>query len=140
MTSEEYLVRRTQNDWKFFRTVPYTAFRHVIKIHPLKQKIVAEIVKTARTDPMVKRIIIFGSSTRYDCNIHSDLDICVQWKENPYDDEGLLRPFTRNICHVISEVTKGNCDLIPYDEERIKGSFVEKAIKEGVVVYHEQNV
>ena len=137
MTTEEYLIKRKSKDWKFSRVVDRASFRNVNKIHPLKQRMVSEIVKGARKDDMVERVIIYGSSTRYDCDITSDLDICIDWKDKCYDVDGVLLPFTRNMRTIISNVTKGHADVVNYDY--LDGTEIEDAVKKGVVVY-EHNV
>ena len=81
MTTEEFLLRRKSPDWRLSTIVDKNSFKYVNRIHPLKQRIVKEIVAAAKIDPYVKRIIIFGSSIRYDCDISSDLDICIDWTE-----------------------------------------------------------
>ncbi|MBR1622850.1 MAG: nucleotidyltransferase domain-containing protein [Pseudobutyrivibrio sp.] len=137
MTTEEYLIARKSKDWKFNRVVKDDAFLSVNKIHPIKQKIVEKIVEAAKTDSSVKRIIIFGSSIRYDCDLTSDLDICIDWNEDCYDDEGVLKPFTKNMRKVISRETKGHADVVNYDY--LSGTLIEDAAKGGIVVY-EHNV
>jgi predicted nucleotidyltransferase len=133
MTTEEYLTARKASNWKFNRVVADTSFRNVNRIHPIKQNMVKDIVAEAKNDPKVKRIIIFGSSTRYDCDITSDLDVCIDWKDDCYDENGILLPFTINMRKVISSVTKGKADVVNFDY--LKGTAVEEAVKEGVVVY-----
>jgi hypothetical protein len=59
MTTEEYLKARKSKDWKFNRIVDSSSFRNVNRIHPIKQKIVKEIVDEAKKDYEVERIIIF---------------------------------------------------------------------------------
>lgn len=137
MTTEQYLQARKAKDWKFNRVVNKNSFLSVNRIHPMKQKIVEEIVNAAKSDKNVKKIIIFGSSTRYDCDITSDLDICIDWMQDCYDEEGILKPFTRNMRKCISSVTKGRADVVNY--EYLDGTVVEDAVKQGVVVY-EHNV
>lgn len=137
MTTEEYLIARKSKNWKFNRVVDSTSFRNVNRIHPIKQNIVKDIVAVARNDQKVKKIIIFGSSTRYDCDITSDLDICVDWEEDCYDADGVLMPFTSNMRKAISSITKGKADVVNYGY--LEGTVVEDAVKEGVVVY-EYNV
>ena len=137
MTTEEYLIARKAKDWKFNRVVAHTSFRNVNKIHPIKQAIVRDIVAAARNDKKVKRIIIFGSSTRYDCDVTSDLDICIDWQEDCYDEDGVLMPFTRNMRETISSVTRGRADVVNYSD--LENTVVKDAVKEGVVVY-EHNV
>lgn len=137
MTTEEYLKARKSKDWKFNKVVSDDSFMNVNRVHPIKQKKVKKIVEAARNDEYVKRIIIFGSSIRYDCDITSDLDICIDWKEDCYDKDGVLKPFTRNMRKVISEVTDGNSDVVNY--AYLEGTVVKDAVMEGVVVY-EYNV
>lgn len=137
MTTQEYLTARKTKNWKFNSVVDNASFKNVNRIHPLKQNVVKDIVAVARDDQNVKKIIIFGSSTRYDCDITSDLDICVDWKEDCYDADGILMPFTRNMRKAISYITKGRADVVNYGY--LEGTVVENAVKEGVVVY-EHNV
>lgn len=137
MTVEEYLVKRKSPDWKFNTIIDRESFQHVNKIHPLKQKLVRDIVQAARVDEAVKRIIVFGSSIRYDCDITSDLDLCIDWKYDCYDEEGVLKPFTRNMRKNISYISKGNADVV--DFEYLDGTLIKEAVNKGVVVY-EHNV
>ena len=137
MTVEEYLHARKSKDWKFNQIVDKDAFMNVNRIHPIKQNMVKEIVAVAKNDDSVKRIIIFGSSIRYDCDITSDLDICVEWTKDCYDSDGILMPFTKSLRKVISAVTKGKADVVNYGYR--EGTEVEDAVKEGVIVY-EYNV
>lgn len=133
MTTEEFLLRRKSPDWRLSTIVDKNSFKYVNRIHPLKQRIVKEIVAAAKIDPYVKRIIIFGSSIRYDCDISSDLDICIDWTEACYDDEGFLKPFTRNMRRIIDRLTHGNADVVNYDY--LEGTYIYDAVKKGVVVY-----
>lgn len=66
-----------------------------------------------------------------------DLDICIDWKDECYDKNGVLMPFTRNMRRVISEATNGNSDVVNY--AYLEGTLVKDAVMEGVVVY-EYNV
>jgi predicted nucleotidyltransferase len=137
MTTEEYLTARKSKNWRFNRVIDSNSFRDVNRIHPIKQKIVNDIVAEAKKDDKVRKIIIFGSSIRYDCDVVSDLDICIAWEKDCYDKDGVLLPFTRNMRKVISSVTKGKADVVNYDY--LEGTEIEDAVKEGVVVY-EHNV
>ena len=137
MTTEEYLVARKSKNWKFNRVVDNASFDHVNKIHPIKQRAVRDIVDAARKDAAVRKIIIFGSSTRYDCDVTSDLDICIDWVDDCYDSDGVLKPFTGNMRKAISVITKGRADVVNLGY--LDGTVVEDAVKEGIVVY-EHNV
>lgn len=133
MTTQEYLAARKSKNWKFNQVVNENAFKNVNRIHPLKQKMVAQIVDHAKKDISVRRVIIFGSSTRYDCDITSDLDICIDWNQDCYDKEGVLKPFTKNMRQTISSVTKGNADVVDY--AYLDGTVLKDAVENGVVVY-----
>ena len=137
MTTEEYLEARKSKEWKFNKIVSEDSFLNVNRVHPIKQKQVKQIVEAARNDEYVKKIIIFGSSIRYDCDITSDLDICIDWKEDCYDKNGVLKAFTRNMRKIVSDVTDGNSDVVNYDY--LEGTLSKDAVMEGVVVY-EYNV
>lgn len=137
MTTEEYLTARKSENWKFNKVVDDDAFLSVNRIHPIKQRLVRDIVAAAKNDSNVRRLIIFGSSTRYDCDITSDLDICIDWNKDCYDSEGVLMPFTGNMRKVISCTTKGHADVVNYGY--LHGTVLEDAVGKGVVVY-EHNV
>ena len=106
-------------------------------INLLKREVINDIVAAAQTEPMVRKIIIFGSSTRDDCNEDSDIDICIDWNQDCYDQEGVLKPFTIGMRRKISFLTKGRADVVNYDY--LHGTYIEDAVKNGVVVY-EQDV
>lgn len=133
MTTEEYLERRKLKDWNFFAVVDLGSFKNVKKIHPLKQKMVKEIVEAARKDSYVSRIIVFGSATRYDCDITSDLDLCVDWTQPCRDSDGVYYPFTLPMRKVISKVTKGHADVVNY--ELLDDTYLADVVKEGIEVY-----
>lgn len=133
MTTEEFLERRKSPDWKFNTVVPPSSFLHVNKIHPLKQRNVRDIVQAAKDDGNVRRIIIFGSATRYDCDVTSDLDVCIDWNYDCYDEDGVLQPFTKPLRRVIDQATKGHADVV--DFAYLDGTLLEDAVERGVVVY-----
>jgi len=133
LTTAQYLSARKAKDWKFNTVVPKNAFAQVNRIHPIKQRMVMEIVRAAREDEAVRKIIVYGSATRYDCDVTSDLDICIDWTRPCYDGEGVLLPFTANMRRVISQSTKGMADVVNYSE--LSDTVVEAAVQEGVTVY-----
>ena len=133
MTTEEYLSARQKKNWKFNSIVNKDAFLDVCRIHPLKQKMVSDIVAAARQDAAVRKLIVFGSSTRYDCHPASDLDICIAWNQPCYDSSGVLLPFTGNMRKVISGVTGGRADVVNYDT--LGDTVLQAAVQEGVTVY-----
>lgn len=133
MTTKEYLEARKNKNWKFNNVVGKNAFLNVEHIHPLKQQQVEKIVQAAQNDSAVNRVIVFGSSIRYDCDITSDLDLCIDWHENCYDENGVLKPFTLSMRKVISDITHGNADVVNYGY--LDSTVLKKSVEEGVIVY-----
>ena len=60
MTTEEYLERRKSKIWNFFAVVDLDSFKNVKKIHPLKQKLVKEIVEAAKEDTYLTDVVKEG--------------------------------------------------------------------------------
>jgi len=137
VTAREYILKRKLKNWNFNVVVNSGDFQYVSKIHPLKQRQVRDIVAAAKEDSAVKSIIVFGSATRYDCDIDSDLDLCIDWRYECYDNEGVLQSFTQNMYKHITDVTRGNVDII--NKEDLPDTYLTEAVEQGVVVY-EQNV
>ena len=132
MTFYEYKVRSSQRGWKFNRIVQ-DDIMNIVYIHPLKQRLIVEIVRKAQCDPGVKSIRVFGSSITNRCDFQSDLDLCIDWNFDCYDSDGVLVPETVEFLHDISMLTKGNCDVVHY--QYLKGTLIEQDAKEGVLVY-----
>ncbi|MCR4566480.1 MAG: nucleotidyltransferase domain-containing protein [Pseudobutyrivibrio sp.] len=104
---------------------------NIDKINPIKRKYVEQIVTDINGNEYVQKVVIFGSSIREDCTENSDVDIAIQWTENCYDDDYVLKPFTLPIYRIISRTTKGNNDVVCIGYEGELKSEIEK----GVTVY-----
>ena len=88
-------------------------------IHPLKQKKVARAVEQIKSEyPEVTALAVFGSSTRSDCNVYSDIDFVV-WKP---DDCG----FTPDC---------DDYDLLFANHINRESPIWKSIVEEGVVVY-----
>lgn len=112
---------------------------HIInldKINIIKRDIVRSILSEINDYEYLDKVIIFGSSIRKDCTNSSDLDIALQWTEDCYDDDGVLKPFTLPVYKAISLSTEGNNDVVCIGYE---GDLLKNAIQEGVVVYERNN-
>lgn len=48
MTTEEYLIARKSKNWKFNTVVDKLVFKNVNRVHPIKQRVVKEIVDVAK--------------------------------------------------------------------------------------------
>lgn len=136
MTVEEYLVKRKSPDWKFNTIIDRESFQHVNKIHPLKQKLVRDIVQAARNDEAVKRIIVFGSSTRYDCDIASDLDLCIDWKYDCYDEEGVLCKcqYKNALCRVGED--NAYLDVVCFEAQQANEFLIKAILLEHGIAYN----
>ena len=132
MTFYDYKVSSSKRTWKFNKVISENVM-NIEYIHPLKQALIVRIVEMAKKDTVVKSIRVFGSAITNRCDFQSDLDICIEWGYDCYDDEGVLVPETVNFMHAVSMITKGQCDVVHL--QYLKGTVVEEAAREGVVVY-----
>ena len=111
---------------KHFPLVVQTDCRNMDRIYPLKQRQVSDIIQIAKSFPVIKKVIVFGSSITPKCHIGSDLDLCV---EADTDDGMTIFELQKKI----GEVCNWNCDIVMYAN---LGERLKKIIQsEGVVVY-----
>ena len=132
MTFYEYKVRSEERTWRFNRVVADN-IQNIEYIHPLKQKIIVDIVKEAKKDKSVRSIRVFGSSITNRCDLNSDLDLCIEWNLDCYDSEGVLVPETVSFMRAVAIITKGNYDMVHL--QYLTGTVVENDAKQGVIVY-----
>lgn len=76
-------------------------FKNSECIHPLKQKVIYDIVTAC--SKIETAIWVFGSATNIRCTAKSDVDIVVRGNYNA-------------VCRMINEITNYNCDIINYME------------------------
>lgn len=133
MTSEEYIKRSSILGWNFNLVVENPASDKIRKIHLLKQAEINDIVRKAKTDSNIKRVIVFGSAITNRCNPFIDVDICIDWNMPSHDEDGVFVKETLNLMKFISSRTKGNSDVLAYDD--IENEQIKKAVDKGVVVY-----
>ena len=67
------------SSWKICIDDP---FLNCNKIYPIQQRKVKEIIDDAKEDSSVQKIVIFGSSTRQDCHIGSDVDVYIEMSDD----------------------------------------------------------
>lgn len=76
--------------------------------------------------PVIEKIIVFGSAIRGDCTEDSDIDLCIV---SQYDDKN---ENYRNIrCRLMDEIDDV-CDILTY--KRLNNEF-KSIVDDGVVVY-----
>ncbi|MBR1599862.1 MAG: nucleotidyltransferase domain-containing protein [Lachnospiraceae bacterium] len=137
MTTEEYIKRSMMPGWKFQLVVKDSDIYNLQYIHPIKQKLVDRIVRYAKKDSNIERIIVFGSAITNRCHERSDLDICIKWLMASHDEDGVFVRETQQVMRYISLESHGNCDVFAYDY--IDSPELKADIDKGVVVY-EHNV
>lgn len=129
MTYEEWKVKCDQPGWKF--KVVCEHFKNIQYINPLKQQKVYDIIGILKRYDKIKNMYIFGSSIRSDCRPESDIDLCLSYDGNVYDEDGV---YIKEINQLIREIRScAICDVI--FEQDIKGSMIEKDVRNGVLVY-----
>lgn len=69
-------------------------FMNIEKIHPQQQDAVGKMIDHCKNDENIRKIIIFGSSTREDCRPESDVDIFFDFKTEPDDYPVLTNTLT----------------------------------------------
>ncbi len=105
-----------------------TDCKTISRIYPLKQQQVSRIYALAGSYPIVRKIIVFGSSVTPRCTVDSDLDLCVD-----ADVSDGMKVF--ELQKAIGEVCEWNCDILMY--ANIGSSLRETVLKEGVVIYEQ---
>ena len=76
-----YVNESNQNLWDF-EVLEGITFLNCNRIHPLKQKEIQILVDACDRDEYIQELIVFGSSTEFRCNSHSDIDLVVIRKDN----------------------------------------------------------
>ena len=96
-------------------------------INGIKQQEIQKIKENKRLNELVKKLVVFGSSTREDCTPYSDIDIYI---ELPWQDEGYTNA---EVYSIISELTTSDTDILFANENEFSPNFM-KNIKKGVVL------
>ena len=110
----------------------FNDIKNVKHIHPRKQQIVYELLKTLEHEQFLNKIsiiYIFGSSITPLCNIKSDLDITILLK-----DDHLNKTIKTVIKDIVYSIVGWNCDLIFVDSFSTDKDFI-KQVEEGVKIY-----
>lgn len=56
-------------------------FQNIEYVHPLKQEDIYKIITAWQPDKNVKKIVIFGSAVRFNCNSYSDIDLYAELED-----------------------------------------------------------
>ena len=101
--------------------------RNISAIDLRKQNIVSSLCDLAESNPIVKKIIIFGSAAKKTCTDSSDIDICYDILCDTTDKRA------RELSVATSKICDYNCDVVYYD---LIGSNLKREIDtKGVTVY-----
>jgi predicted nucleotidyltransferase len=93
-------------------------------IYPLKQRQVDKIINALPDS--VQKVIVFGSSHTWHCNIDSDIDVAVS-----VNGDAAMKTLVRTI---ISNQCNDECDVVFMDEIHENENIIGE-IKKGVVIY-----
>lgn len=126
-----YKEQCRNKEWKFPIVIQDdNSVSNLIHIHPLKQKIVHNIIHDLQNKNLlqyINRLIVFGSSITMACRPSSDLDIAVDIQPLPIET-------VNKIYDSIGENTDWNCDVLWI--HRLKTSDrIYSEIMKGQVIY-----
>lgn len=79
-----------------------------------------------KREPVIDRVIIFGSAISEDCTENSDIDICIDTKYDTKNETYF------NVSGRLPDVMEDLCDILKYN--RLNPRFKE-VVDKGVVVY-----
>lgn len=79
-----------------------------------------------KKEPVIDRVIIFGSAIREDCTEDSDIDVCIDTKYDTHNSTYF------NASGRLSDVMDDLCDILKYN--RLNQNF-KRIVDQGVVVY-----
>lgn len=105
--------------------------KNLEKINRIKRSLVEQIISEISKNEYVTRVIIFGSAIRDDCEETSDIDIDIEWKEECYDTDCVLKQFTLPVYRIISKITEGNNDVVYIGFE----GALKDEVKKGITIY-----
>jgi predicted nucleotidyltransferase len=97
------------------------------KVHPLKQRMVSQLIDCARECPSVARIYVFGSSITHNCGVDSDIDLYIQFLPHTSGED--KSAFRREILAFL-----GVADIF-YDTDIDATEEIYDEIMKGLVVY-----
>ena len=101
--------------------------KNVSAIDVSKQNIVSALCDLAERNPIVKKIIVFGSAAINSCTKDSDIDICYDITCSTQDERA------RKLSVLTSKVCDYNCDVVFYD--KIGSNLKNEVDTNGITVY-----
>lgn len=100
--------------------------KNINLIHPRKQRIVYNISLASKG--LLDNFLVFGSSTRWDCNEYSDVDIAIT-KDSHIKDK-------KKFFNILSNETDGSFDFLDLSDDNNLTPLQSKNILEkGVKIY-----
>ncbi len=110
----------------------YLKVKNIDMIHPLKQRLVYDIVTDRLSDYLdcIDKVVVFGSSTSMRCCVNSDLDIAVRFADNMDTLEN-----KNAVSELIGKETDWNYDVVWLNGINENGRLYNEILSEGRVVY-----
>lgn len=101
--------------------------KNLEKVSGIKRKQVMECVDIVSKYPIIKKMIIFGSSVSDRCTEQSDVDIC-------FDIDGSTRGIELySLSRDVRKACEYKCDILTYG--KLKGRVKDEIDSKGVTVY-----
>lgn len=100
---------------------------NLAKVHPLKRDYVATCIKVAEENPVITKLIIFGSSVTDECTAESDVDICIEVAD------GATGQDVHKVYAELCAACDYNCDILRY--HKLDTKMKQTVDGKGVSVY-----
>lgn len=94
-------------------------------VFPSKQKAVQTVISIAKSEPIVEKVILFGSATSMRCGPQSDIDVAVV---ADVSDDNFLKIAHRLYVEVPSEIDVNHLNTV-------RSELLKQEINKGVVIY-----
>lgn len=130
LTGEQIQVKQTWQEKKYkkfiFPLIKESNNYDATRIHPLKQKVVYDICEALKTQSVVKKVILFGSSTTIRCTSKSDIDLGVELQDINEENKNI-------VSELIQKIANWNADIVWMDHVE-EGSKLLINIERGVEI------
>lgn len=100
------------------------------RIHPLMQKKINEVYNLLKKYDIIEKVILFGSSINIRCNIRSDIDLSIKFKNGHFS-----RINQNLISEEIQEITEYNADIVWLDTIDENSQLYKNISTMGVTIY-----
>ena len=109
--------------------------QNLYKINSLKKKKIEQgllfVEEQNQMEPVIDKVIVFGSSVRKDCTEESDIDLCL------FSDFNSSNPVFYDVFAKLPIVMEDLCDIFVF--QKLGDKMKNEILKKGVIVYERQD-